>query len=89
MVRRLRIQQRQRQRLNQSRRRAFIDRQMLIIMSTSISLFLCTQIPSSLYNIFLSSFLIYTLPLTQALDFTTLFTFIASINFGVCILSSI
>lgn len=80
---RLRRQQRQRQRLNQGRRRAFVDRQMLIIMLTSIFLFFSTQIPLSLFNILLSPFLQYRLNMTQALDLATVFTFIASINYAV------
>jgi hypothetical protein len=80
---RLRAQQNQRQRLNQNRRRAFVDRQMLIIMLTSIFLFLSTQIPLSLFNILLSPVLQHQLTLTQALDLTSIFDFISSINYAV------
>jgi hypothetical protein len=83
MFRRLRLQQKQKQNLNQGRRRTFIDRQMLIIMLTSIFLFFSTQIPLSLFNILLSPVLNSRLTMTQALDLTTIFNFIASINFAV------
>jgi len=85
MFRRLRLQQRQKQKLNQNqnRRRAFVDRQMLIIMLASISLFFCTQIPLGLFNILLSPVLRYQLTQTVALELTTLFNFIASINYSV------
>ena len=87
MFTRLRRQQRQRQRLNQGRRRAFVDRQMLIIMLTSIFLFFLTQIPLSLFNILLSPFLQSRLTMTQALDMTSILNFIASINYAVRYLS--
>jgi hypothetical protein len=81
---RVRAQQRQRQQLNQGRRRhTFVDRQMLIIMLTSIFLFFATQIPLSLFNILLSPILQSQLSMTQALDLTSIFNFIASINYAV------
>jgi hypothetical protein len=82
---RLRSQQQKKQKLKQSggRRRAFLDRQMLIIMLTSIFLFFSTQIPLSLFNILLSPVLQSQLTMTQALDLTAIFNFIASINFAV------
>ncbi len=80
---RLRAQQNQRQRLNQGRRRAFVDRQMLIIMLTSIFLFFSTQIPLSLFNILLSPVLIFRLNMTQALELVSILNFIASINYAV------
>ncbi len=80
---RLRAQQNQRQRLNQGRRRAFVDRQMLIIMLTSIFLFFSTQIPLSLFNILLSPVLQFRLNMTQALELASIFKFIASINYAV------
>ncbi len=73
----------QRQQLNQGRRHAFVDRQMLIIMLTSIFLFFATQIPLSLFNILLSPILQSRLSMTQALDLTSIFNFIASINYAV------
>ncbi len=83
MFRRLRLQQKQKRNLNQGRRRNFLDRQMLIIMLTSIFLFFSTQIPLSLFNILLSPVLQYQLTMTQAFDLTAIFNFIASINFAV------
>ena len=86
MFMRLRAQQNQRQRLDRGpnrRRRAFLDRQMLIIMLTSIFLFFFTQIPLSLFNILLSPVLQNKLSMTQALELTSIFDFISSINFAV------
>ncbi|CAF1452330.1 unnamed protein product [Adineta steineri] len=81
MFRRLLL--RQKQKLNRgNRRRTFVDRQMLIIMLTSILLFFTTQIPLSLFNILLSPVLQSRLTQTQALELTSIFNFIASINFG-------
>jgi hypothetical protein len=80
---RLRAQQQQRQRLNQGLRRAFVDRQMLIIMLTSIFLFFSTQIPLSLFNILLPSVLQSRLSQTQALQLTSILNFVASINYAV------
>jgi len=80
---RVRAQQRHRQQLNQGRRHTFVDRQMLIIMLTSIFLFFATQIPLSLFNILLSPILQSQLSMTQALDLTSIFNFIASINYAV------
>jgi hypothetical protein len=83
MFRCLRAQQKRKQNLNQGRRRAFVDRQMLIIMLTSIFLFFSTQIPLSLFNILLSPVLESQLTMTRALELTSVFYFIASINFAV------
>lgn len=83
MFLRLRAQQQQRQRLNQGRRRAFVDRQMLIIMLTSISLFFSTQMPQSLFNILLSPVLMARLTMSQALELASILNFIASIDFAV------
>lgn len=83
MFRRLRAQQQQRQRLNQGRRRAFVDRQMLIIMLTSISLFFSTQMPQSLFNILLSPVLMARLTMSQALQLASILGFLASIDFAV------
>ena len=83
MFRRLRAQQRQRQRLNQSRRRVFIDRQMLIIMLSSIFLFFSTQIPLNIFNILLEPVLIYQITQTYAIELTSIFNFLASVNFAV------
>jgi hypothetical protein len=80
---RLKAQQRQRQRLNQGRRRTLVDRQMLIIMLTSIFLFFLTQIPLGLFNILLSPVLRTRLSLIQALNLTAIFDFVASINYAV------
>jgi len=80
---RLRRQQKQKQRLNQSRHRSFIDRQVLIIMLTSIFLFFSTQIPLSLFNILLSPVLQFRLSMTQALNLTSIFDYISSINYSV------
>jgi hypothetical protein len=80
---RLRAQQKQKQRLNQGRRRSFVDRQMLIIMLTSIFLFFSTQIPLSLFNILLSPVLQNRLSMTQAFDLTSIFDYISSINYAV------
>ena len=81
MFRRVRLQQKQR--LNRSRRRVFVDRQMLIIMLTSIFLFFAIQIPLNLFNILLSPVLQSRLSMTQAFNLTSIFEFIASINFAV------
>jgi hypothetical protein len=83
MFLRLRAQQQQRQRLNQGRCRAFVDRQMLIIMLISIFLFFSTQIPQSLFNILLPSVLQSRLSQTQALQLTSISNFVASINYAV------
>ncbi|UJR21507.1 hypothetical protein I4U23_024593 [Adineta vaga] len=81
IFRRLRLQQKRK--LNgPHRRRAFLDRQILIIMLTSIFLFFATQIPLSLFNILLSPVLRFRLSMTQALEITSICTFIASINFA-------
>lgn len=80
---RLRRQQRQKRRLTQHGRRSFVDRQMLIIMLTSIFLFFSTQIPLSLFNILLSPVLRTRLTMTQAIELSSVLTFIASINFAV------
>jgi hypothetical protein len=79
----LRAQQKRKQRLNQGRRRSFVDRQMLIIMLTSIFLFFSTQIPLSLFNILLSPVLQALLSMTQAFDLTAILNFVASINYAV------
>jgi len=79
----LRAQQKRKQRLNQGRRRSFVDRQMLIIMLTSIFLFFSTQIPLSLFNILLSPVLQAQLSMTQAFDLTAILNFVASINYAV------
>ncbi|CAF3137385.1 unnamed protein product [Rotaria sp. Silwood2] len=73
----------QRQSLNQNRRRAFIDRQILAIMSTSIFLFFSTQIPISVFHILLVPVLRPTLSGTYILQLTTIFNFVASINYAV------
>jgi hypothetical protein len=86
MFMRLRAQQNQTQKLDRGpnrRRRAFLDRQMLIIMLTSIFLFFFTQIPLSLFNILLSPVLQNKLSMTQALELTSILDFISSINFAV------
>lgn len=83
MFRCLRLQQRKKQKLNQNHRRTFVDRQMLIIMLTSIFLFFCTQIPLGLFNILLSPILMREMTQTTALELTTLFNVIASINYSV------
>jgi hypothetical protein len=83
MFLRLRFQQKQKQKLNQARHRTFVDRQMLIIMLTSIFLFFSTQIPLSLLNILLPTVLLFQLTMTQALELASLFHFISSINFAV------
>jgi hypothetical protein len=83
MFLRLQLQQKQKRRLNQGRRHAFIDRQILIIMLTSIFLFFSTQIPLSLFNILLTPVLNSRLTMTQALQLQSIFSFIASINFSV------
>ncbi len=80
---RLRAQQKQKQRLNQGRRRSFVDRQMLIIMLTSIFLFFSTQIPQSLFNILLSPVLNSRLTQTQALQLASILSFVASIDYAV------
>ncbi len=79
----LRAQEKQRQRLNQGRRRAFVDRQILIIMLTSIFLFFSTQIPQSLFNILLSPVLNSRLTMTQALQLASILSFVASIDYAV------
>ncbi|CAF0917633.1 unnamed protein product [Adineta steineri] len=78
---RLRRQQQQQQRLKQGRR-AFLDRQMLIIMLTSIFLFFITQIPLSLFNILMIYVLRPRLSLQQQLEFNTISIFLASINYS-------
>jgi hypothetical protein len=83
MFLRLRLQQKRKERLNQGRRRAFVDRQMLIIMLTSIFLFFSTLIPLSLFNILLSPVLQSQLTMEQALELQSIFDYIASINFAV------
>jgi len=83
MFLRLRFQQKQKQKLNQTRHRTFVDRQMLIIMLTSIFLFFSTQIPLSLLNILLPTVLLFQLTMTEALELAYLFHFISSINFAV------
>lgn len=83
MFLRLRSQQQQRQRLNQGRRRTFVDRQMLIIMLTSICLFFSTQMPQSLFNILLSPVLMARLTMSQALELASILSFLASIDFAV------
>ena len=87
MFRRLLIQQKQRQRLNQNRRNAFVDRQMLTIMLTSILLFFATQIPFSLFNILLSPVIRFRLTMTQALELTSSLSYISAINYAVAHLS--
>ena len=79
----LRAQQKQKERLNQGRRRAFLDRQMLIIMLTSIALFFSTQIPQGLFNILLQPVLIRRLTQTEALQLASILSFVASIDFAV------
>ncbi|CAF1307895.1 unnamed protein product [Adineta steineri] len=79
---RLRLQEKRRQRLNQGRHRAFIDRQMLIIMLTSIFLFFSTQIPFTLFNILLTPILRFQLSLTQVVQMTSIFNFVAAINYA-------
>ena len=80
---RLRQQQKQKRRLNQGRRERFVDRQMLIIMLTSIFLFFSTQIPLGLFNILLSPVLRLKLTMTQALELQSILNFISSINYAV------
>jgi hypothetical protein len=80
---RLRAQQKQRQKLNQGRRRAFVDRQLLIIMLTSIFLFFSTQIPLSLFNILLSPVLQNRFSMAQALDITAILDYVVSIDYAV------
>ncbi|CAF0810344.1 unnamed protein product [Adineta steineri] len=79
---RIRIQQKQRQQLNQNRRNVFVDRQMLIIMLTSIFLFFSTQIPLGLFNILLQPVLQAQLSMTQALQLQSILNFIGSINYA-------
>ncbi len=68
MFLRLRVQHRQEQRLKQGAHRAFVDRQMLIIILTSIFLFFSTQIHLSLFKILLSTVLISRISRTQSVN---------------------
>ncbi|CAF1395764.1 unnamed protein product [Rotaria sp. Silwood1] len=76
-------QQQKKQQLKQGRRRTFLDRQMLIIMLTSIFLFFITQIPLSLFTLLIFSVLRNELGLQQLLQLNTIVTFVASINYAV------
>ncbi|UJR18866.1 hypothetical protein I4U23_021994 [Adineta vaga] len=79
---RLRLQEKRRQQLNRGRRRAFVDRQMLIIMLTSIFFFFSTQIPLSLFNILLTPILRFQLSMTQVVQMTSILTFVSSGNYA-------
>ncbi len=79
----LRAQQKHKQELSQGRRRAFLDRQILIIMLTSIVLFFSTQIPQGLFNILLSPVLNSRFTQTQALELASILSFVASIDYAV------
>ncbi|CAF3797678.1 unnamed protein product [Rotaria sp. Silwood1] len=78
----LRRQQKQKRQLTQSRRRTFLDGQMLIIMLTSIFLFFATQIPLSLFSVLIFSVLRFLFPIQQILQLNTIVTFVASINYA-------
>ncbi|CAF4254849.1 unnamed protein product [Rotaria sp. Silwood2] len=78
----LRRQQQKKHQLKQGHRRTFLDRQILIIMLTSIFLFFVTQIPLSLFYILMSSVLRNELGLEQLLQLNTIVTFVASINYA-------
>ncbi|CAM4973885.1 unnamed protein product [Rotaria socialis] len=72
----------QKRQLKQGRCRTFLDRQMLIIMLTSIVLFFITQIPLSLFSILMIYVLRNELALQQLLQLNTITTFVASINYA-------
>ncbi|CAF4632043.1 unnamed protein product, partial [Rotaria sp. Silwood2] len=75
-------QQQQKRQLKPGRRRNFLDRQMLIIMLTSIFLFFVTQIPLGLFHILMIYVLRPRLSLQQQLDLNTISIFVASINYS-------
>ena len=77
------LRHQQKRQLKQNQRRTFLDRQILIIMLTSILLFFVTQIPFSLFNILAVSVLLSKLSLEQATQLNTIVIFIASINYTV------
>ena len=80
---RLRQQQKQKRRLNQGRRERFVDRQMLVIMLTSIFIFFSNQIPLSLFNILISPVLRLKLTITQAYELESIVRLVASITYTV------
>ncbi|CAF1424235.1 unnamed protein product [Adineta steineri] len=75
--------QHQHQQTTQNRRRTFLDRQMLIIMLTSIVLFLSTQIPLYIVNILNVLPGQSTQSPIQSPIVRSIAAFVASINYGV------
>ncbi|CAF1438499.1 unnamed protein product [Didymodactylos carnosus] len=66
-----------------ARRRAYLDKQMLLIMLTNITLFVITTLPVGLYNILQSTVLHSLMTQTQQLQLFSIFTFVAGINYTI------
>jgi hypothetical protein len=64
------------------RRRTQLDNQILIIMLARIALFVTTTLPFGLFNILLTPVLVGPLNQIQALEFQSIVTFIAAINYS-------
>ncbi|CAF0920528.1 unnamed protein product [Adineta ricciae] len=77
----LRRQQQQKSQMKRGRR-IFIDRQILLIMISSIFLFFITQIPLSLFYILMTYILRSKLTLEQLVQFNNFAVLVASINYA-------
>ncbi|CAF1216927.1 unnamed protein product [Didymodactylos carnosus] len=66
-----------------SRRRAYLDKQMLLIMLTSITLFAITTVPVGLYNILQPTVLRSLMTQTQQLELFSICTFVAGISYTI------
>lgn len=75
------VQQRRIQDSAHARRRSQLDNQMILIMLATIALFVTTTLPLGLFNILLSPVLRRSLSQTQALQFSSIVTFIVAINY--------
>ena len=75
------VQQRHIQKSVQRRRRTQLDHHMLLIMLATIILFIITLLPMSLFNIMLSPLLNKVLTQTQALELSSIVTWVAAINY--------
>ncbi|CAF1120880.1 unnamed protein product [Adineta steineri] len=69
------------QNTHQGRRRTHLDNQMLLIMLATILLFVATTLPLGLFNILLTPVLVGKMTQTQLLQLSSIFTFIAAINY--------
>ncbi|CAF4490889.1 unnamed protein product [Rotaria socialis] len=64
-------------------RRAYLDKQILLIMLTTIILFLITSLPVSLYNILQPTILPSLMTQSQQLELFSIFTFVVTTNYTI------